>query len=61
MTGANGLSASAFAVCALNSFVLSWGLLKLVDRVVGLRASTDEESIGLDLTQHGESADAVVG
>jgi Amt family ammonium transporter len=43
------------------SFVLSYGLLKLVDKVVGLRVSADNESIGLDLTQHSESAYTVVG
>jgi Amt family ammonium transporter len=43
------------------SFGLSFGLLKLVDKVVGLRVSADHESIGLDLTQHSESAYTVVG
>ena len=31
-------------------------LLKLVDAVVGLRVSEEEETLGLDLSQHGESA-----
>ena len=31
-------------------------LLKIVDLSCGLRISEDEESLGLDLTQHGESA-----
>jgi ammonium transporter, Amt family len=31
-------------------------ILKLVDAVVGLRVSAEEEDSGLDLTQHGESA-----
>jgi ammonium transporter, Amt family len=43
------------------SFVLSYGLLKLVDKTIGLRVSTDSEGIGLDLTQHSESAYTVVG
>ena len=34
----------------------SFILLKLVDAVVGLRVSAEEEDSGLDLTQHGESA-----
>ncbi len=51
----------ALAACAVYSFVLSWGLLKLVDKLVGLRVSSDEENIGLDLTQHRESAYTVVG
>ena len=40
---------------------MSWGLLKLVDKLVGLRVTEDEENIGLDLTQHSESAYTVVG
>ena len=31
-------------------------ILKLVDRVVGLRVSAEEESMGLDLSQHHERA-----
>ena len=51
----------AIVACAAYSFVLSFGLLKLVDKVVGLRVTTDQENIGLDLTQHSESAYTVVG
>jgi Amt family ammonium transporter len=43
------------------SFILSFGLLKLVDKFIGLRVDPDHESIGLDLTQHSESAYTVVG
>jgi Amt family ammonium transporter len=55
------LQLAAFAVCAAYSFVLSFGLLKLVDKLVGLRVDRDDENIGLDLTQHRESAYTVVG
>lgn len=34
----------------------TWILLKLVDVTIGLRVSDEEETLGLDLTQHGESA-----
>ncbi len=51
----------AMIVCAAFSFVLSYGLLKLVDKLVGLRVAADHENIGLDLTQHSESAYTVVG
>ena len=51
----------ALAACAAYSFVLSYGLLKLVDRLVGLRVSEHNENIGLDLTQHSESAYTLVG
>ena len=69
--GANGLAYGnahqllvqfiAVVVCAAFSFILSYGLLRLVDRVVGLRVQPDHENIGLDLTQHRESAYTLVG
>jgi Amt family ammonium transporter len=31
-------------------------LLKLVDVTIGLRVTEEEETLGLDLTQHGEKA-----
>jgi Amt family ammonium transporter len=37
------------------SFVGSWIILKILDKTMGLRVSGDEESEGLDLSQHGES------
>jgi len=51
----------AMAACAAYSFALSYGLLKLVDKVLGLRVSEEKEKIGLDLTQHSESAYTLVG
>ena len=38
------------------SFVVSFILLKVVDATMGLRATEDEEVMGLDLSQHGERA-----
>jgi len=38
------------------SGVATWLLLKLVDALVGLRVTEDDETLGLDLSQHGESA-----
>ena len=35
---------------------MTWGLLRLVDGVVGLRVTPEEEVRGLDLSQHGELA-----
>ena len=46
----------ATIITIVYSFVVSWVLLKLVDAFIGLRVSEDEERIGLDLTQHRESA-----
>jgi len=42
------------AAAAAYSFVVSFGLLKLVDATIGLRVTVEEEEVGLDLTQHGE-------
>jgi Amt family ammonium transporter len=38
------------------SFVLTYVLLKVVDATMGLRATEEEEVMGLDLSQHGERA-----
>ncbi|HTL48265.1 MAG TPA: ammonium transporter [Verrucomicrobiae bacterium] len=46
----------AVVVTIVYSFVVSFILLKIVDMVLGLRVSERDERIGLDLTQHRESA-----
>jgi Amt family ammonium transporter len=38
------------------AFAMTWGLGKLVDITMGLRVSPTEESVGLDISQHGERA-----
>jgi len=38
------------------SAVLSWVILKLIDRTLGLRVDTEQEQIGLDLAEHEERA-----
>jgi ammonium transporter, Amt family len=48
-------------ITATFSFVVSLGLLILVDKLIGLRVTEDDELVGLDLTQHGESAYTVLG
>lgn len=64
--GANGLLAgnpmlllkqfiSIIAVAAF-AFTVTWVLGKLVDVTVGLRVKQSEETVGLDLSQHGERA-----
>jgi ammonium transporter, Amt family len=45
----------AVVITIIYSFIVSWVLLKIVEAVMGLRVSEDEERIGLDLTQHRES------
>jgi Amt family ammonium transporter len=38
------------------SFVMTYLIMKGIDKVMGIRIDRDEEEQGLDLTQHGESA-----
>jgi Amt family ammonium transporter len=38
------------------AFVMTWVLGKIVNAVIGLRVSPTEESVGLDISQHGERA-----
>jgi Amt family ammonium transporter len=48
--------AKAVLFTAVFSGGVAFVLLKLVDKIVGLRVEMEEESLGLDLTQHGERA-----
>jgi len=41
--------------------VLTWVILKVVDAIVGLRVSDEDEVAGLDLSQHSETAYALGG
>jgi Amt family ammonium transporter len=50
----------AVVITIVYSFIVSFVLLKIVDALVGLRVSEDEERIGLDLTQHRESAYTII-
>lgn len=43
-------------VTALYSIVVTFVILKVLDALMGLRVSDEEEVIGLDITQHEESA-----
>ncbi len=51
-----GIQALAVVVVAAYAAAVTWGLLKLIDVVWGVRVSVDEERTGLDMTQHGEPA-----
>lgn len=46
----------AVLITIVYSFVVSFIILKIIDKVMGLRVSEREERIGLDLSQHRESA-----
>jgi len=38
------------------AFVTTWVIGKVVDIIIGLRVTADEETVGLDISQHGERA-----
>jgi Amt family ammonium transporter len=38
------------------AFCMTWVIGKVVNAVIGLRVSSEEESVGLDISQHGERA-----
>lgn len=45
----------SIAVVAVYSFTVTFLVLKLINWTIGLRVSDEEESIGLDISQHEES------
>ena len=45
----------AIAVTGIYSFVVSLIILKIIDKIIGLRVDTESEVSGLDISQHGES------
>jgi Amt family ammonium transporter len=47
----NGISALAALVF---SFVITYVIAIVIDRTMGLRVSSDEEYVGIDISQHGE-------
>ncbi len=51
-----GIQATAVVASIVFSGVVSFILLKLVGAIVPLRASENDESVGLDVSQHGEEA-----
>ncbi|MDD5136986.1 MAG: ammonium transporter [Candidatus Omnitrophica bacterium] len=51
-----GTQAIGVAATIVYSVVITFILLKVVDAIVGLRVPDEEEVVGLDITQHEESA-----
>jgi len=49
-----GVQVLGAVVAIVYSFVVSFGLAKLIDATIGLRADPADELTGLDQTQHGE-------
>jgi Amt family ammonium transporter len=50
----------ASVVTLAYSFVVSFGIAKVLDLVIGIRVSEDDEQTGLDLSQHAETAYALM-
>jgi Amt family ammonium transporter len=53
--GLLGVQALSILAVVLYSFSVTWILLKVLDKVMGVRVTAEEESVGLDLSQHEES------
>ncbi len=51
-----GKQALATVVVALYAFTVSFVLAKLIDRLMGFRLSAEDETTGVDFTQHAETA-----
>jgi len=49
------VQALAVAVILAYSFVATYGILKLLEKTMGLRVTEEQEVMGLDLSQHGEA------
>lgn len=54
------IQAKAVGITAVYVFVMSLALFKLVDLVIKLRVSEQEERVGLDLTQHREAGYTII-
>jgi len=50
-----GIQAVSIVAAAAYAFVMTWIILKVLHRTMGLRVNVEEEVEGLDLSQHGES------
>jgi len=50
-----GIQVAAVAIVAAFTFVVTYVLAKVLDMVMGLRVTTDEEEVGLDISEHGET------
>jgi Amt family ammonium transporter len=59
--GQLGAQAAAVAVTLGYSLVMTLVILRVLDAVIGLRVSEEEERMGLDLSQHGERAYVLEG
>jgi Amt family ammonium transporter len=44
----------AVGITIVYALIVTWVLLKLIDALLGLRASEHDERVGLDLSEHRE-------
>ena len=51
-----GIQILATVVVWAYSFIVTWIIGKIIDKIMGLRVSETEEALGLDISQHGEVA-----
>lgn len=51
-----GIQALSISVVIVYSLVVTWIILKILDALMGLRVTEKDELMGLDLSQHSESA-----
>lgn len=56
LLGALGKQRVAVVVVAVYAFGVTYGIARLIDVTMGLRASEEQERTGLDLTVHAETA-----
>jgi len=45
----------AIIITLAYSFILSYAIIKLIDMIIGIRVSSDEEDAGLNMSLHGEN------
>ncbi len=51
-----GKQCIVIGVTIVYSFVITWALFKIIDKIFGIRINEDDEISGLDLSQHDETA-----
>jgi Amt family ammonium transporter len=51
-----GKQAVAMVAVAAYAFITSFILAKVIDRIIGFRVSPEDETAGVDFTQHAETA-----
>ena len=55
-----GIQLLLLIICIAYALLLTWIIYKIVDAVVGMRVAKEDELVGLDLSQHNESAYTVL-